>query len=252
MRASNRVLTEIVISGRTLLPTGEEAQASSCIDQSCGELLRRVITAQRPKIGVEVGLGFGVSTLYILEAMRETGGERLIGIDPAQHDQFWRGGGLHNIHRAGYEDLYEFHEKTSQQVLPALATEGQRVQFAFIDGWHTFDHTLIDFFFIDQMLQPGGIVVLDDVAYPAIRRVCDFILTNRNYEIIDSVRLNHASSWKRRAKAHLAWLLNPLIRTDKTPSVEARGIESRISDVYFLALRKLADDSRRFDHFVHF
>jgi hypothetical protein len=82
--------------------------------------------------------------------------------------------------------------------------------------------------------------------------MCDFVLTNRSYEIAGSVRLNDGSRVKRRAKANLTWLLDPLIRTDKTPSIEVRRIESRISDVYFLALRKLADDSRRFDHFVHF
>ena len=249
---TNAVLSRIVETGRTTLPSGEEVEAASCIDPSCGALLQRVIRAIRPRAGVEVGLAFGISSLYILEALSETGGERLIGIDPAQHDNQWRRGGLHNIREAGYESLYEFHEDTSQQVLPALVGEGQRIGFAFIDGWHTFDHVLIDFFYLDQMLEVGGVVVFDDVGYPAIRRACDFILTNRAYDVYDCVRLNTNNGFSRQSKHVLNRLLHPLIRTDKTPARDALQKEHKIHDVYFLALRKRSDDSRRWDHFVHF
>jgi hypothetical protein len=201
---------------------------------------------------VEVGLAFGISTLYILEAFSETGAEKLIGMDPDQHQGF-RGGGLNNIRRAGYEDLYEFHDETSQQLLPTLVGRGQRIDFAFIDGWHTFDHALIDFFFIDQILNVGGIVVFDDVGYPSIKRVCDFIITNRGYEIYDCVRQRIVdNSLSRRTKFTINQLLHPLIRTDKTPAPEARRREFLIDDVYFLALKKQSEDGRRWDHFVHF
>lgn len=246
------MLSRIVETGRTVLPSGEEVLANSYIDASCGDLLQRVIKTLRPKVGVEVGLAFGISTLYILESWKEVGGHKLIGMDPAQHDNHWRGGGLHNIHEAGYESLYEFHENASQQVLPALVGGGQRIDFAFIDGWHTFDHTLIDFFYIDQMLSAGGIVVFDDVGYPSIKRVCDFIVTNRAYEVFDSVRLPIENTSNRRLKHTANRLLDPLIRTSKTPSREARRKEFEIDDVYFLALTKRDDDSRRWDHFVHF
>jgi len=227
-------------------------EADSYIDASCGELLQRVIKALRPRVGVEVGLAFGISTLYILEALNETDGEKLIGMDPAQHDEHWRGGGLHNIRQAGFESLYEFHESTSQQVLPTLAGLGQRLDFAFIDGWHTFDHTLIDFFYIDQMINVGGIVVFDDVGYPSIKRACDFILTNRDYEVYDCVRLKTNNNFSRQGKYLLSRLLHPFIRTDKTPARVTLEKEHDIDDVYFLALRKRSDDARRWDHFVHF
>jgi len=246
------VLSRIVETGRTILPTGEEVQVDSHIDASCGALLQRVIKTLGPKVGVEVGLAFGISTLYILEAFKETGGEKLIGMDPAQHDNHWCGGGLHNVRQAGYESLYEFHENASQQVLPALVGKGKRIDFAFIDGWHTFDHTLIDFFYIDQMLNAGGIVVFDDVGYPSIKRVCDFIVTNRAYEVFDSVRLPIENTSKRRLKHAAKRFLDPLVRTDKTPALEAGRKEFEIDDVYFLALKKRDDDSRRWDHFVHF
>jgi hypothetical protein len=73
-------------------------------------------------------------------------------MDPAQHDGAWRGLGLRQIADVGFADLVEFHERASQAVLPAC---GVQVQFAFIGGWHTFDHTLVDFFYIDHMLEVG-------------------------------------------------------------------------------------------------
>jgi predicted O-methyltransferase YrrM len=250
--SANPVLRRIVETGRTVLLSGEEVEATGFIDPVCGALLQRAIKDVRSRVAVEVGLAFGISTLYILEALKEVGGEKLIGMDPAQNDNHWRGGGLHNIREAGYGSLYEFHENTSQQVLPALVSQGQRIDFAFIDGWHTFDHTLIDFFYIDQMLNVGGVVVFDDVGYPAIKRACEFIVTNRDYEVFDSVRLQVENNSNRRLKQTANRLLDPLVRTDKTPAPEARKRELEIDDVYFLALRKRSDDSRRWDHFVHF
>lgn len=249
---TNPVLGRIVETGRTVLASGEEVEATGYIDPSCGALLQRAIGDVRPRVSVEVGLAFGISTLYILEALNKVDGARLIGMDPAQHDDHWRGGGVHNIRQAGYEAMYEFHENTSQQVLPVLAGNEQRIDFAFIDGWHTFDHVLIDFFYIDQMLNAGGIVVFDDVSYPAINRACGFILTNRAYDIYDCVRLNSNNGFGHQRKLFLNKLLHPLIRTDKTPASEARKMEQQIEDVYFLALRKRSEDSRPCDHFAQF
>jgi predicted O-methyltransferase YrrM len=251
LEVGNNVLKEIVRTGRTTLLNGEEVLANSYIDPSCGALLQSVIKATRPTIGVEVGLAFGISTLYILEAFSENGGEKLIGMDPDQHEGF-RGGGLSNVKRSGYEHLYEFHAETSQQLLPRLAGLGQRVEFAFIDGWHTFDHVLVDFFFIDQILKIGGIVIFDDVGYPSIKRACDFIITNRDYEIYDCVRIRNKNSFSRRSKYKINELLHPVVRTDKTPAPAERRKELDIDDVYFLALQKRSEDSRRWDHFVHF
>src|SRR5690348_14416642 len=123
-QASNTVLEDIVRTGLTLLPSGEALDVDSHIDPRCGALLQRAIRLVKPNVAVEVGLAFGISTLYILEALKEVDAGRLIGMDPAQFDGHWRGGGLHNIRRGGYEPLYEFHERTSQHVLPELASGG--------------------------------------------------------------------------------------------------------------------------------
>ncbi len=248
----NPVLDEIEKSGKMILQTGETIKVQSHIGSGSIDVIRRAIEKVRPQLGCEVGLAYGISTLYILEAMQENGGGRLIGMDPAQHDNTWRGGGLNNIKRAGFTDQYDFHEDTSQRVLPELATAGTRIQFGFIDGWHTFDHTLVDFFFIDQMLDVGGLVILDDVGYPGLRRLVHFIVANRDYEILDYDPITMTSSWKSRAKRMLRKILNPVVRDNYTPDAKVIALEDEVDKAQLIALRKLSDDVRSFDHFVAF
>ena len=57
--------------------------------------------------------------------------------------------------------------------LPQLVGDRQTIQFAYIDGWHTFDYTLLDFFYVDKMLDPGGVVAFNDCALPSVRRVIE-------------------------------------------------------------------------------
>lgn len=72
-------------------------------------------------------------------------------------------------------------------MLPALEAAGRRVDFAFIDGWHTFDYAMVDFFYIDLLLRPGGVLVLDDAwSYRAIRKLARYIVKHRRYRPIDT------------------------------------------------------------------
>ena len=248
----NPVLAEIENTSMMALPSGETIKVHSHVGRGSGQVIRHAIEVSRPRLACEVGLAYGISSLYILDAMQQQGGGRLIGMDPAQHDGIWRGGGLYNIQRAGFSDRFEFHEDTSQRVLPRLAEAGTRIQFGFIDGWHTFDHTLVDFFYIDQILDVGGVVVLDDVGYPGLRRLAHFIVTNRDYEILGFDPLPVRPSWKSGLKRVLQGTLNPLVRDNFTPDDRALALEREVSKAQLIALRKKGNDQRSFDHFVAF
>src|SRR5262249_34872215 len=124
-----------------------------------GEKLQELILCKRPSVSLEIGLGFGISSLFICEAMAKVGGQRHIVIDSEKWDDSV---GLRHLDAAGFSHLIDFREQESQMALPQLINEGTRIDFAFIDGWHTFDHALIDFFYIDRLLPVGGIVAFDD------------------------------------------------------------------------------------------
>ena len=87
-------------------------------------------------------------------------------------------------------------------MLPRLLEKNVTLDFAFIDGWRTFDYTLLDFLYIDKMLRPGGFLVLHDYNWPSKRKVAGYILTHRKYRVFP-VREIPGPSPRRRLKGLL-------------------------------------------------
>lgn len=86
----------------------------SHISESTGELVQRAVRDVQPQLSLEVGLAYGISTLFICEAIAALPRPgRHIVLDPFQ-DGKWRGIGLRNLREAGYEPLLEFHEERSE------------------------------------------------------------------------------------------------------------------------------------------
>lgn len=176
------LLEELLRTRTVQTPGGKSLPLHSAISVPEGELLQRLILEARPKVSLEIGMAYGISSLFICEALAKVGGVRHIVRDPNQ-DVHWSGVGMSNLRNAGFGNLVELRYEESQKLLPRLAYDGLKIDFAFIDGWHTFDHTLVDFFYIDKMLNVGGLVVFDDTQLAGIRAVCRFIATNRSYEV---------------------------------------------------------------------
>jgi predicted O-methyltransferase YrrM len=148
-----------------------------------GTILYDLIQEYQCKNTLEIGLAYGLSTLFICQAHRDKTEGNHIAIDPKQ-TQLWKSIGLLNIKRAGLEEYFRFFESPSYEVLPKLLWEREKFDLAFIDGSHFFDYTLVDFFYIDKLLPVGKYVLFDDIWMPGIRKVLHYILRNRNYEIV--------------------------------------------------------------------
>ena len=81
----------------------------------------------------------------------------------------------------------------THEVLPSLIKNKVELDCAFVDGWHTFDYTLIDFFLIDKILRPGGMIAFHDMYGLAKQKVLRFILTHRDYEVAKEYRIKDKS-----------------------------------------------------------
>src|SRR5262249_12723865 len=97
----------------------------------------------------------------------------------------WKGIGLRNIRQAGYESIVEFHEARSEFLLPTLVQRGTRLEFALIDGWHTFDQVMVEFYFVNRLLRTGGVVVFDDADRPSVNRAIRHALTYPAYKLLE-------------------------------------------------------------------
>lgn len=177
----NPVIAEVLQKRHVVARDGTEIPIHSEISVAEGEALQRLVRELRPEVTLEIGCAFGISALYICEALAEVGGRRHIVIDPHQLTH-WKGAGLFTLERAGFGSLVEFHALSSHVALPRLEMEGTKIGLALIDGWHTFDYAMIDFFYVDRLLQVGGVVMLDDTAaFAAIRKLARYIAMHRQY-----------------------------------------------------------------------
>jgi len=178
------VLEEILATNQVRDADGNRLPLRAAMSEAEGRLIAEVFDTVKPDTSLEIGFAYGVSTLFACAALERNGKPcRHIVVDPAQSTEFG-GIGLLNIERAGYRHMVDFREMPSEIALPELLRAGTRIQAAIIDGWHTFDHALVDFFYVNKMLDVGGAVIFDDVNMPAITRLIAHVATYPAYRLM--------------------------------------------------------------------
>lgn len=181
----NSILREILTTKTTRTPEGESVPLESFLDATHAEALYRQVRTQRPQIVAEIGMANGISTLAILTALEENGGDgRLVSIDPNQSTQ-WRDCGRAAVARAGLAHRHRVIEKPDSLALPELLSAGTRIDFSYIDGWHTFDYALVDSWYLDKMTPKNGVIAFNDCGWPAVAKAIRFVQTHRRYRELD-------------------------------------------------------------------
>ncbi len=165
------------ISKTKRLPQSMKDQEYLCIK----DLLEKF----QPKNTLEVGMANGGSTIVFCEYIRSKGAGRHTAIDPFQSSAKGSSGfGLNRIKEAGLLDVLDFHENFDYLVLPKLVEENRKFDFILIDGWHSFDYTLVDLFFADLLLNPNGILVFHDTELDSVNKACRFLESHKPYDRI--------------------------------------------------------------------
>jgi predicted O-methyltransferase YrrM len=166
--------------------SGKAFKLHSGISEGEGAFLESIIRSD-PTIAhtLEVGCACGFSSLHICRALRGRPGARHVIVDPLQNGK-WDGVGVANLDRAGV-DYYSLLEEPSEFALPRLLSGGTtRFDLVFIDGWHTFDHTMLDCFYGTRLLRVGGVLAVDDTHFPSVGRAVAFVRQYPCYEPIDA------------------------------------------------------------------
>jgi hypothetical protein len=139
------------------------------------QTLSDVVQSLKPNLGIEIGMANEVSTKAILSAI---GNGKLISIDPYQCTQ-WKSEGLKAV--ADLASSHRLIDLPDYLALPQLLASGTQIDFAYVDGWHTFDYVLLDFFYLDRMLRVGGVVGFNDCGMAATNKVLKFVTRHRKY-----------------------------------------------------------------------
>lgn len=167
--------------------------------------LYRMVRDLGPVHSAEVGLAQGISTLAVLQAVKDNGHGLHHVMDPFQHR--FQNAGLAMVERAGLAEHMDFHQKFAEEIFPGLP----RLQFVFIDSSHLFDLTLTEFVLADKKLEVGGVIGLHDLWMPSLQKLVRFVLNNRAYRMVETSPLAsqpQSCALKDAVKLHLAGLLN--------------------------------------------
>jgi predicted O-methyltransferase YrrM len=235
----NPVLERIFEKGTVTDGTATYPLGHYHMDAEEGRILERALEATKPSLTLEVGMAYGVSTLFICDVLARQGNRAShIVLDPFQSTD-WHGIGLRNVKEAGFDSMVRFQEERSEFALPTLLAAGTVLDFALIDGWHSFDQALLEFYYINRMLRVGGIVAFDDADWPGINRVLRYIVQYPSYEVFEGGRL--ASSLKGNIRKRVVAI--PAVARVVHPSVRRRSWDIGLLGTC-IALRKVSDDTR--------
>jgi predicted O-methyltransferase YrrM len=161
-----------------------------------GEALREWVVREGATQTIEIGLGYGISALFVCEGLLENGdaAARHVVVDPHQATRFG-GCGLQVLEEAGVAPLVEYHAEESQIALPRLLSQGRGFDLAFVDGNHRFDGVFLDLVYLGRLLRRGGIVVVDDYQLPAVARAVSFYLTNLGWSLEEVSPVDEFHQW---------------------------------------------------------
>lgn len=254
---SNPVIKEILASKAVITSSGSKVQLVGGIDANEGALIASLIERYKPSRTIEIGCAYGISSLFICDALKRANpaGHHTI-IDPHQ-STLYQGGGLTALKRAGLDD-FTLIEERSQFTLPELVRQRLSYDFALIDGYHTFDATLNDFFYLNCLCPVNSIILFDDVGFEPVNRAVRYVLNYPAYRVLAHVNPPGRSVWKRAgfATAEVAASLTSLLGPAASNFVFNQRFlmsDRRLGiDGSMVAVQKVTADERPWDWFKPF
>lgn len=84
-----------------------------------------------------------------------------------------------------------FVEGPTQRTLPRH-TFAHTIQFALIDGPHGYPFPDLEYYYLYPIIERGGMLLLDDIKIPSIRRMFDIINADEMFELLEVVDDNMA------------------------------------------------------------
>jgi predicted O-methyltransferase YrrM len=228
-------------------PDGVPHRLHSQVDEKEGAFLSSFI-GNHPEIvrTLEIGCAYGLSSLHISEAIKNRAGAHHIIIDPFQSTH-WNSIGINNLRRAGFE-FFELYEERSEFALPAIAQQRKEsLDLVFIDGWHTFDHTLLDLFYANLLIRVGGYIIIDDCSWRSVSKAVTYFAKFPCFEIVGGSIATGRQKYAKRA----AFILKPFAE-HILPTKLYDNFYARAKFPSMVALKKVAQDTRDWDWFASF
>jgi predicted O-methyltransferase YrrM len=168
---------KLAVDGPPRVRAADDDFATVTLPERDCNALRDLLIAERPSTVIEIGLAYGSSALAIGEALISVGGDRHVILDPFQ-DSGFRDAGWEVIRSAQLDGVATLLRERSQIALARLAAGGMSADAAFVDGSHVFHNVFVDLYYLQMIVRPGGLVVLDDYWWPGVATAARYFETN--------------------------------------------------------------------------
>lgn len=247
--SANQVIDEIYRMRVVHDTSGKEYELSSEVDPEEGNYLYRLISSdQSITKTLEVGCAYGLSSLHICEALRNRPNASHVIIDPEQMSA-WHGIGVTHLKRAGI-DFFDLRLEPSELALPdLLRSQPGSFDLAFIDGWHTFDQTMLDLYYASRLVRVGGYIVTDDCTWESISAAISYY---KNYPAFEQAESLGRHSAKQRIARTVTTALRPGFARMILPASLYSRYYRRMRFPSMVAFKKVAEDTRSWSWFVGF
>ena len=131
-------------------------------DPLLGRLCYTICRAVKPEIFVETGVAYGVTSAFLLQALKVNGGGKLYSIDraPAQPnaEKF-----VGTLIPADLRDNWHLYRGRSLKILPGLLSKLKKIDIFMHDSRHTYKNMSSEFQLVAPYLAEKSILMSDDV-----------------------------------------------------------------------------------------
>lgn len=177
-----RVLDEMVSTGATVDRDGKAVTPRGLSTVNNLVVLRNLHVELKSPATLEVGLAYGASALVFAQGHSDFGAPpqaQHVAIDPFQ--DHLNHAGTAALERAGLSGYLRHIAAFSDRALPALVEEGARFGMIYVDGSHLFEDVFIDCHYAAQLLDDGGVMVLDDSSDVHVAKAIAFVRRNMSH-----------------------------------------------------------------------
>jgi predicted O-methyltransferase YrrM len=185
------VLNRLIIDKQTFNSDGTQLQVTGTISLDEAQYIKELIISNEFSTCLETGVAYGASTVAICSALsaleQSNRPVKHYGVDPCQIE-IYGGAAIAALKECGLDHIFELCLGPSHLMLPKLLERNVPVDFVFIDGMHTFDYTLIDLFYADKLLRPGGIICMHDMNMQSKKKASRYLMGHRRYIRLASIK----------------------------------------------------------------
>jgi len=151
-----------VVAGRTTLPARGPFTAVHNGDVALASVVYLLARASAPAIAVETGVAYGVTSAFLLQALKENAAGYLWSVDlpPLGPDARAHVGALVP---PALRDRWRLRHGVSRRLLPGILEDAKSIDLFVHDSLHTYSNMLWEFEAAWRFLRPGGWLISDDI-----------------------------------------------------------------------------------------